>query len=93
MKTSVYCISDIDVIETFFGEDPVSKAIWKIARDNAELIFMDNDAKVVPGDGIDDTIAIAGHEYAILARSFLIEGPHVIFIVRPVVEDDQEQAS
>lgn len=93
MKTTVYCISDFDVIETFFGEDPTPKAIWKIARDNAELIFMDNETKMIPGDGIDDTITIAGHEYAILARTFLIETPQVVFIVRPIVFDDDAVAS
>lgn len=39
MRTKIYEIADHDVIETFFGESPRSKAIVDIAKDHGDLIF------------------------------------------------------
>lgn len=39
MKTKIYEIADHDVMDTFFGENPRTKAITDIAKDHGEFLW------------------------------------------------------
>ncbi len=86
MKVLIQNIEDVDVLETYFGEDSAARPLDGLGAMHGTFVFRGELSKL-PNDG--DIVVIAGVEYNVVVRIFDIANDEAEIIVHERHYEDE----
>lgn len=90
MKVLVQSVDDVDVLETYFGEDSASRPLDSLGAMHGTVVFR-GVLSNLPNDG--DVVVFSGTEYNVVVRIFDIANDEVEIIVHERHYDDDGSKS